>query len=449
MAKNKTADDLARFAENGELSRRSLLIGAAMLAGSGLLPEIARAQGAAEMLVAWWGSDDRHQKTLKLLKLFESKHPGLKMDAQYGGLIGYQDKISTQFAGGNAPDIMQISDNREALIASGRLLQLDDAIASGKINLADANKSVVETIKVGGKLYSIPWGLACGCFFLDTKAFQDANVALPGPDWTWDQYAEKAKAINKASGGKVYGSADIWAPAGTRSLYPFEFFLRQRGKSTFTTDGQLGFEQAELTEWFTFWDDLRKAGGVPPAEITAAEGGYETSPIITGKAAMYPVNSSIASSLQALTKNKLVCAVVPNGINSKALSGPTFGAFINASLQVFVNAATKQKDLAVDFLNFVTNDPDAAKVHLMARGVPLSAKIAESILPAVSPIEQSMADVIKYTQNHSAAPGVTWPTTGGQVQDLMQRSHQAIAFGQSSVADAATKFFGEAGIILN
>ncbi len=42
MAENKTADDLATFA--GELSRRNLLLGAAMLAGSGLLPEIARAQ---------------------------------------------------------------------------------------------------------------------------------------------------------------------------------------------------------------------------------------------------------------------------------------------------------------------------------------------------------------------------------------------------------------------
>lgn len=449
MAKDRIADDFARFAGSGELSRRSLLIGTAILAGSGLLPEFANAQQAAEMLVAWWGSDDRHQKTLKLLKLFETKHPGLKMDAQYGGLIGYQDKISTQFAGGNAPDIMQISDNREALIASGRLLQLDDAIASGKIDLTDANKSVVETVKVGGKLYSIPWGLACGCYFLDTKAFEDAKVELPGPDWNWDQYAEKAKAINKASGGKIYGSADIWAPAGTRSLYPFEFFLRQRGKSTFTTDGQLGFDQAELTEWFTFWDDLRKAGGVPPAEITAAEGGYETSPIITGKAAMYPVNSSIASSLQALTKNKLVCAVIPNGINSKALSGPTVGAFVNASMQVFVNAASKHTDLAVEFLNLITNDPDAANIQLMARGVPLSAKITQAILPKVSPIEQSMADVIKYTQDHAAAPGITWPTTGGQVQDLMQRSHQAVAFGQSNVADTVSKFFDEAGIILN
>lgn len=449
MAKIKTADALTSFDGDSELSRRSLLIGAAVLAGSGLLPEFARAQTATEMLVAWWGSDDRHQKSLKLLKLFESKHPGLKMDAQYGGLIGYQDKVSTQFAGGSAPDVMQISDNREALIASGRLLELDDAINAGKINLADANKSVIQTITVGSKLYSIPWGLACGCYFLDTKVFADSKVDLPAPDWNWDQYAEKAKAITKASGGKIYGSADIWAPSGTRSLYPFEFFLRQRGKSSFTTDGQLGFEQAELTEWFTFWDDLRKAGGVPTAEITAAESGFETSPIITGRAAMYPVNSSIASSLQALTKNKLVCAVVPNGINSKALSGPNFGAFINASLQIFVNAASKQKDLAIEFLNFVTNDPDAAKIQLMSRGVPLSAKVAQSILPNVSPIEQSMADVIKYTQDHTTTPGITWPTTGGQVQDLMQRSHQAIAFSQGSVADTVSKFFDEAGIILN
>jgi multiple sugar transport system substrate-binding protein len=431
------------------VSRRNVLAGAAALAASPLLANFVGAQETAEMLIAWWGSDDRHQKTLKIMKLFEEKHPGLKMNAQYGGLIGYQDKIATQFAGGNAPDVMQISDNREALVASGRLLQLDDAISSGAINLSDANKSVIETIKVGGKLYSIPWGLACGCYFLDTKVFSDAGVEVPASDWTWDSYAEKAKAITKATSGKVYGSCDIWAPAGTRSLYPFEFFLRQRGMSTFTPDGQLGFQQAELTEWFTFWDELRKAGGTPPAEITASEGGFETSPLITGKAAMYPINSSIASSLQGLTKNKLVCSTFPNGIGSKALAGDKFGSFINSSMQVYINAATKHQDLAIQFLDFITNDPDAARIHLMARGAPLSAKIAQLIQPQVSPVEQSMADVVLYVQQKAVPQIVSWPVTGGQVQDLMQRSHQAIAFGQDTVEGTVNKFFDEAGIILN
>jgi multiple sugar transport system substrate-binding protein len=435
--------------ERSRMRRRTVLTGALALAASPLLLRSAGAQQPAEMLIAWWGSDDRHQKTLKIMKLFEEKHPGLKLDPQYGGLIGYDDKIATQFAGGSAPDVMQISDNREALAASGRVLELDDAISSGAINLSDANKSVIETIKIGGKLYSIPWGLACGCYFLDTKVFADSGVDLPGLDWNWDSYAEKAKAITKASSGKVYGSCDIWAPAGTRSLYPFEFFLRQRGKSTFTTDGQLGFEKAELTEWFTFWDELRKAGGTPPAEVTASEGGFETSPLITGKAAMYPINSSIASSLQGLTKNKLACATFPNGKGSKSLSGDTYGSFINSSIQVYVNAATKHQDLAIQFLNFITNDVDAAKIHLMARGAPLSSKIAQLLQSQVSPVEQSMVEVILSVQQNAVPQIVSWPIAGGQVQDLMQRSHQAIAFEQDTVEGTVNKFFDESGILLN
>ena len=156
--------------------------------GATLLPARGRADDAKiSMRVSWWGSDDRHQRTLKMLKLFEARHPGLSMTAEYGGLIGYQDKLSTEFAGGNAPDVMQIADNREALAASGRLLRLDDAIASGQLNLADANKSVLEALRINGKLFSIPWGLACGCYFLDTKVFADTKTDIPGNDWSWDE----------------------------------------------------------------------------------------------------------------------------------------------------------------------------------------------------------------------------------------------------------------------
>ena len=47
-----------------------------------------------------------------------------------------------------------------------------------------------------------------------------------------------------------------------------------------TADGKLAFGKNELTEWLTFWDELRKAGAVPPAEVTALENGFETSPIV-------------------------------------------------------------------------------------------------------------------------------------------------------------------------
>jgi len=420
-----------------------------MLAAASLLATRARAQEKKiDMRISWWGSDDRHQKTLKLIKLWESRNPGATMAAQYGGLIGYQDKLSTEFAGHNAPDIMQIADNREALIASGRLLRLDAAAASGQLDLSDVNKSVLESLKVDGKLYSLPWGLACACFFLDTKVFADAKVELPEMGWTWDDFARTAKAISKASPRGMYGSADIWAPAGTRAFYPFEFFLRQRGKTAFTPAGKLGFGAGELTEWFSFWDELRHTGAVPPAEVTALENGFETSPLIAGRAAMYPINSSIASSLQGLTQHKLIVLPFPNGIGSTALGGPQYGQFVNASMQIFVNAETKYPKQAIDFLNAVANDPEFAKVQMMSRGVPMSAKIADLLTPEISPVEQSMVGMIRFVQTHSTTLFVPWPKAGSQIQDLMQRSHQEIAFGQANVAQTVAKFLDEAGQII-
>jgi multiple sugar transport system substrate-binding protein len=401
-----------------------------------------------KMRISWWGSDDRHQKTLRLIKLWESRNPGATMAAQYGGLIGYQDKLSTEFAGHNAPDIMQISDNRESLAASGRLLRLDPFVASGQLNLADANKSVLETVKIDGKLFSIPWGLAGGCFFLDTKVFADTGTALPGMEWTWDDYARTARAISKAAPRGMYGSADIWAPAGTRSFYPFEFFLRQRGKTAYTPAGKLNFGAAELTEWFSFWDELRKAGAVPPAEVTALENGFETSPLIAGRAAMYPINSSIASSLQGLTPHKLIILPLPTGIGSTVLPGPSYGPFVNTSMQVYLNAETKFPKLAVDFLNAVTNDAEFAKVQQMSRGVPLSSRITQLLMPDISPIEQSMVEMVSYVQARSAPMFVAWPKAGSQIQDLMQRSHQEIAFGQATIPQTVAKFIDEAGLII-
>lgn len=424
------------------LARRAILIGvAAALA----IPSATRAQAKATMRISWWGSDDRHQKTLKLIKLWESQNPGVALTPEYGGFIGYQDKLSTEFAGRNAPDIMQIGDNREALIASGRLLRLDEYVASGALDLKDANAGVVDGLRVDGKLYSIPWGLACGCFFADTAMFADSKLDLPGPGWTWDDFARTAKAL--AKGGR-YGSADIWAPAGTRSLRPFEYFLRQRGMTVFTARGKLGFGAPELTEWLTFWDELRKAGALPPAEVTALENGFETSPLVTGRAALYPINSSIASSLQGLAKHPLAVMTFPNGVGSTALPGPKIGQYIDSSIQVYVNAATRFKPQAVAFLNAITNDPAMAKIHLMARGVPLSSKMTETILPDISPVERSMAAVIDYAAAHALRGVIAWPKAGSQMQELMQRTHQQIAFGQTTIRQAVVQFQDEAGQIV-
>ena len=40
----------------------------------------------------------------------------------------------------------------------------------------------------------------------------------------------------------------------------------------FTSDHELGFEAADMAEWFQYWEDMRKAGGAPPADVQAQAG---------------------------------------------------------------------------------------------------------------------------------------------------------------------------------
>lgn len=56
---------------------------------------------------AWWGGDSRHTATLEAIAAYEKQNPNVKIEAEYQGYDGYNDKILTQLAGGTQPDIMQ------------------------------------------------------------------------------------------------------------------------------------------------------------------------------------------------------------------------------------------------------------------------------------------------------------------------------------------------------
>jgi multiple sugar transport system substrate-binding protein len=442
------------------LSRRSILIGSAAAAGTFLLAacsspaptggDAGAASGApADLAISWWGSDDRHQKTLALLKLYSQKHPEVTFQPTYGGLVGYQDKMVTEFSGGNGPDVMQVAD-KLPFIAGGQFLQLDKYVKDNTLDLSKADQKTIDAQKIDGKLYTLPWGLAAGVMFYDTKVFSDAGIKGAEMAWTWDTYREVCQTIVDATPDGFYGSADIWAPAGTGAWAPFTSLLMSRNLLPYSDDGKkLAFEKAQLKEWFSFWDDMRKDGLVTPADITALEAGFETSPLISGKAAIYPINSSIASSLQGLAKNPLGITTLPTGAKStKYLKADRFGQYINASLTLAANSKSKNPQAVVDFMNFMINDPDANKITLMARGVPMSSEMVTLVTPLVSPVEKSMIDSIAYIQKNAVADVPAPPVADGQIGTLFGRSHQSIAFEQASIDDTVDSFFTEANRLL-
>ena len=60
-----------------------------------------------ELRVAWWGSQDRHDRTIKAIELFEQMHPEIDVVYEFSGWDDHWTKMATQAAGNNLPDVMQ------------------------------------------------------------------------------------------------------------------------------------------------------------------------------------------------------------------------------------------------------------------------------------------------------------------------------------------------------
>src|SRR5690554_6323798 len=94
--------------------------------------------------MAWWGSQDRHDRTLKVIRMFEEENPGINIEPEFLGFDGYWEKMAAQVAGGNLPDIWQHGYGLiTRYIDRGLLMDLSEYVEKGMIDPAFVHDTVV------------------------------------------------------------------------------------------------------------------------------------------------------------------------------------------------------------------------------------------------------------------------------------------------------------------
>ena len=343
-----------------------------------------------EMRFAWWGSQDRHNRTIKAIELFQQMHPNITITYEFAGFTDYFTKMATYATGGNLPDLMQ---QDYATIAqwtsNGLLLPLDDYVNDRTINLTDVPKGSIDGGRINGKLIALNLGNNSQAMMLDVDAFQKAGIPLPPTTWTWDDFEKIATDIHTklgiTGGGPNLDDIQMW-----KSLY------LAYGQWGFSADGKsLGYtDDQKFVDYLKMMMRLQDSGAITNQQEQIASfrnSNVEVLPIVTGKAAM-----------QFLWSNQLVAAWTAAGdgrhFKLTMLPRPKDGKqaenYPKPSQFISITKDTKHPKEAAMFIDFMTNDIEANKILLGERGVPISPKVADAIKPLLTPAQIETQDYL-------------------------------------------------------
>lgn len=425
-----------------EVSRRNLLRGSALLGGAALAGVVpfgsAFAQDSKNIRFGGYvESQEQLTKTLAVLEAYMKKNPGVHITPEFTNFGAFTDKLATEAAGGNAPDMFSVNVDLLAEYARrGVIMPLDEYVPD-PLDLTGYADGAIRAATLDGKLYAIPNDAIAPSIFMKTSAFEKAGVAVPEQMFTWEALAETAIALSKALGPRFWGLEDAGA-----NYIPCDVFLRGMGKSMFTPDHKFGFEPADLTKWFGYWDELRKAGGIPPGDVQALSTGDDpsTTGIVAGRTAMFVTLTDSFVGVQSLMQDELQLHLMPNGFEGGPLTQHHY-SYAGNSTAVWSKA--EAKDTIIDIIHFMHFDPEGIEIYYRDSGmVPASAAGRKALAAEGDDTDRKIVDYIELLQKDPAPP--RYPGVTG-MSGMLRRANEGVAFGQLTPAQAAEQFIGEAG----
>jgi pectin-derived oligosaccharide transport system substrate-binding protein len=386
--------------------------------------------GPVTLRFVWWGNDDRAQATRAAVALFEQRNTGIKVQTEYSAYDAYYQKLSTQIAGGAAPDLLQIDRPNLGEYQGRQVLLRLDPYAGKALGVAQISPQLLAAGKVNGGQYAIPGGQLTQMLVYDPAVFARAGVQVPAGAWSWRQFAADMARVG-ATG--VPGTTDFgWA------VDWFEVWLHQHGKSLYRDDGKLGFTQEDLVAFWSMTGDMRRHKAVSaPQATTKMDGSMPNSALVTKKSASeINYDSSLTAYLSSYGA-PLMATAVPT-------DGPDSGMAAMASVSFAVSAHSAHQDAAVKLLDFLANDPAAGKILGTTRGLPPNLQIRGQVCAAAAAKDQA---VCAYEQSVQARVGPAfgaWPKGSAAVKRDFQTVYDDVIFGKASVADAARRVIQDA-----
>lgn len=393
---------------------------------------------------SWWGSQDRHDRTMKVIELFEKEYPNIDIQPEFTGWSGYWDRINTQMAGGNLPDIVQhVRKYISGYVKNENLLDLTPYLENGVLDITNIPESLVAMGNINGRQYGMATGVNAPAVYYDKELFDKAGIEYPKPDRTWHNEMALLKKLGDKLG--IYGAAAL---TSQEDVGGFTVWVRQHGGSLYNEEGTaLGYDDDQIyVDFMKMTLDAINLGVVWPAPVRAenSSNGVEQDPITRQEAAMATNYwSNQLGALENASGKILGMTTMPTAKDQVAE-----GRFLKPAMLLTISANTDYPEEAITFLNFWLHDIEAGKILGTDRGVPTESKVKAVLKENASSIDQAVFDYIDLAAEKAGTALAAQPPAYQEVVAAYEDVYWKVIYRQISPEEGAKEFRQKANSIL-
>lgn len=371
-------------------------------------------------VVTSYGGDDGNRKNFEAaVKAYEEATGNKINDGSATSNEEWKAKVLTDFETGSEPDVLFFFTNADAepFITANKVVSIDEIRAEYPDYAANMKESMMATA-ADGKHYSVPSSGFWENMFVNKTVLEACGVAMPGPDYTWEQFLADCQTILDN------GYTPIACSLFEVPHYWFEFAVMNNGTlanqlevPTLNEDGTL-HDDAVSQKWVAALNDLKELydlGYFPKNTLTASDaetvamfGDGEAAFLIDGSWKVGYFNENHGDELE----NYSVSFVPGKGERkaTEAIGGISMGYFITR--KAWDDPA--KREAAVKFVETLTSDETLSTfVTTEVTALVNGAKPA-----GLNALQQTAADV------NAEITGVV-----GAVQDTISSEAKADLFG--------------------
>ena len=379
-------------------------------------------------VVTSYGGDDGNRKNFEnAVKAYEESTGNKVNDGSATSNEEWKAKVLTDFETGSEPDVLFYFTNADAepFISAGKVVSLEEIRAEYPDYAGNMKDSMI-AVAADGKQYAVPSSGYWENMFVNRKVLEDCGVAVPGPDYTWDQFLADCETIKEA------GYTPIACSLVEVPHYWFEFTVMNNGTVENHLDVPAAADDAAAAKWAAGLNDIKalyEAGYFPANTLTASDA--ETVELFNSGEAAFLIDGSWKVGYfteNAEDLNDFAIAYVPGKGErsaSEAIGGISMGYFITTKAW---NDPDK-REAAVEFVSQLTSDETLSTFVTTE----VTALVNGAKPEGLNPLQQSAADA---NANITAIAGAVQDSLTAEARGDLFANVQNVVTGKMSAEDA-------------